>query len=85
MRRQSINDVLKITKGKNSHISIYVFEKNREEIDTMRRMLTSLKFKVECNHLDNDDEYVKTLDMRADNFVGFDFIEIIIYLKGEVK
>ena len=76
-----INNVLKSTKGPDSHISIYVFEKTDEEIKEIKARLPK-EFYVEVAPYEDEDKDDWTT-LRADNFAGFEYVEIILYPKEE--
>lgn len=76
-----MNNVLKLTKGPDSHISIYIFDKTDGEIKEIKARLPK-EFYVEVAPYEDEDED-KCTTFRSDNFAGFEYVEIIVYLKEE--
>lgn len=75
-KMDNILKVLKVTKRKDSHVSIYVFERTDKEIKELKAQLPK-KFYVE--DYPGEDYAV----FRADNFAGFEYVEITVYPKEE--
>ena len=69
---RKMDSVLKVTKGMDSHVSIYVFEKTEKGTEEIRAQLPK-EFYVE-EYLGED--YAV---FRADNFGGFEYVEITVY------
>lgn len=73
-----MDSVLKVTKGVDSHVSIYIFEKTKKEIEEIKAQLPK-EFYIEHGSLEDDGWTV----FRADKFVEFEYVEITVYLKKE--
>ena len=77
-KTDDIQKVLEVTKGKDSHVSIYVFDRTGEEIKEFHGLLPK-GFAVE--EYPGEDYRV----FRAEEFAGFEYVEVTVYPKEETE
>jgi len=71
--------VLKAARCMDSHVSIYTFRKTKKEIEDIRRRLPK-EFYVEDDSLETENRWIT---LSAQEYDGFDYVEITIYLSTE--